>query len=291
VSTKKKSKSPLGCSKLFWINQETGKTLQVFLSEGYYFSGRWPENNNFSNNFFFLKKMKKTAVKLFLTISPLFISDYLLEKVDPIQFLTGDGKNIDLVLSKKNLGRARRAREKIKKSWKANVRSAFFHQQNCFRPLFIVKIASKWKQMSAYPLKGSSCCKNSIFVDFYWNISICVKKTSAKNTYLSKTQLFWWKNILSSGWKSTFLFEKNFKISLLFWHKFFRKIQKKNLTNRHILKYFSEYSPYPTKNINFFLKKSDFWEKVDFQLWEFLSNFDHKSEGKKYIYQSFFSAE
>jgi len=68
----------------------------------------WPKKS-------FFKKQENSAVKVILTIWLFFESDYLLEKVGPIQFLSGDGKNIDLVSSKQKKFGARAQREPKKK--------------------------------------------------------------------------------------------------------------------------------------------------------------------------------
>jgi len=88
---------------------EVQKNSLYFLSGVLKLSGRWPENIEFSQKKKFFKKIKNSAVKV---IWLFFKSHYLLEKVGPTQFLSDDGKNIDLVSSKKKFWRARSPRAK-----------------------------------------------------------------------------------------------------------------------------------------------------------------------------------
>jgi len=111
------------------------------------------------------------------------------------------------------------------------------------------------------------CLKITYFEFKLINIDMGKKNIGQNCIFCEKHSFFWWVILLCFGRKSTFLLKKKSRFPCYFQTKFSENLNKKSVTNRHILKSFSKYSPYPPKNINFFLKKSDFWGKVEFQLW------------------------
>jgi len=114
-----------------------------------------------------------------------------------------------------------------------------------------------------------SCSVWNSFILSLNNIKKNPKKISAKNPYFVNNTAFLVKKYIEFRSKIDIFVGKNSRIPCYFQTKFSENPKNKSVINRHILKSFSKYSPYPPKNITLFSKNLIFGEKWIFNCGEF----------------------